>query len=289
MAKPVPVLNLHHFQTTATLHPHLYVQYLKEHLTQYAFVKAPHRHDFYCLFLFTQGSGSHVIDFKEYEVHPGSVFFMSPAQVHTWQLAENTDGYVVFFNAQFYLLDLPHKSLAGFPFFHYTATPHLPLENSTFLTINNLFRHMHEEYRGHERRKEEILNSYLNILLIKLANAYSQTHTPAFSSHLLQQIRQLETLIEEHYLEHKSVEEYADRMNLSVKQLYSICQTALNKSLGTLLHERMLLEARRLLVHTDLSISQIAAQLNYSDNSYFNRFFKKSAGLTPEQFRQQYR
>jgi AraC-like DNA-binding protein len=288
MSKPVPVLHLEQFQEPATLHPHFYVQLLQEHLAQYQFVKAPHRHDFYCLFLFTRGTGRHVIDFTAFEVTPGSVFFMSPAQVHTWQLSEDAEGYVVFFNAGFYLLNHAHRSLSEFPFFAYAATPHLPPAAGRE-EITPLFVHLYEEYRGHAWRKEEVLGSYLNILLLKLADAYRRANAPFGSSHLLEQLRQLEGLIEKHYLEHKPVEDYAEWMHLSVKQLYTVCRTALRKSLGTLLQERLLLEAKRLLVHTDLTVAQVAARLNYADGSYFNRFFKKAAGLTPEQFRQQYR
>jgi AraC-like DNA-binding protein len=74
-------------------------------------------------------------------------------------------------------------------------------------------------------------------------------------------------------------------MQLSPKQLYAICQAVLQKSITDIIQDRLMLEAKRLLVHTDFTISQIAAQLNYTDNSYFNRFFKKIAGLTPKQFR----
>ena len=288
MPKPVPVLHLEQFQEPATLHPHVYVQLLQEHLAQYQFVKVPHRHDFYCLFLFTRGTGRHVIDFTAFEVTPGSVFFMSPAQVHTWQLSEDAEGYVVFFNAGFYLLNHAHRSLSEFPFFAYAATPHLPPAAGRE-EIAPLFVRLYEEYRGHAWRKEEVLGSYLNILLIKLADAYRRANAPFGSSHLLEQLRQLEGLIEKHYLEHRPVEDYAEWMHLSVKQLYTVCRTALRKSLGTLLQERLLLEAKRLLVHTDLTVAQVAARLNYADGSYFNRFFKKAAGLTPEQFRQQYR
>jgi AraC-like DNA-binding protein len=101
-------------------------------------------------------------------------------------------------------------------------------------------------------------------------------------------IRRLEALIEQHYASHLPVSEYADRMQLSAKQLYAICQAVLQKSIINIIQERLMLEAKRLLVHTNLTISQIAAKLNYMDNSYFNRFFKKIAGITPEQFRRKF-
>jgi AraC-like DNA-binding protein len=90
-------------------------------------------------------------------------------------------------------------------------------------------------------------------------------------------------------VEHKTVREYAYMMALSEKQLYTVCQLALGKPLQKIIQERLLLEAKRLLVHTELSVAQVADQLNFLDHSYFNRFFRKEAGITPEQFRRDYR
>ncbi|MDO1447161.1 AraC family transcriptional regulator [Rhodocytophaga aerolata] len=288
MAKKVPVLQINNFQQVAAILPNVYVQRMEEHLAQYQFIKTPHRHDFYCIFLFTQGTGTHIIDFKTYEVTPGSVFFMSPAQMHTFQLSADTDGYVVFFTPELYLLENTRHTLAHFPFFHYTASPCMVLNGNIRTAVTEIVIRIYQEYRGNEPHKQAIISSYLNILLIKLSNQYSQVNHPSLSSHLLHQIRQLESLIEKHYLAHKPAGEYAELMNISQKQLNTICQTALSKPLSTILQERIILEAKRLLVHTHLTIAQISAQLNFTDNSYFTRFFKKNAGLTPEQFRQQF-
>lgn len=288
MAKNVPVLQINSFRQASAVHPTVYVQRLEEHLSQYQFIKAPHRHDFYCIFLFTQGNGSHIIDFMAYEVTPGSVFFMSPAQVHTWDLSADTNGYVVFFTPKLYLLENTRHTLAHFPFFHYTAAPFIFLKGNMQTSITDIIIKIYQEYTGNEYNKQAIISSYLNILLLKLSNSYNQVNQPFLSSHLLHQIRQLETLIEQHYLEHKPASEYAQLMNISQKQLNTICQTALSKPLGTILQERIILEAKRLLVHTSLTVAQIAAQFNFADNSYFTRLFKKNAGFTPEQFRQHF-
>ncbi len=288
VAKKVPVLQINNFQQVAAVLPNVYVQRIEEHLAQYQFIKTPHRHDFYCVFLFMQGTGTHIIDFKGYEVVPGSVFFMSPAQMHTFNLSADTDGYVVFFTPALYILENTRQTLADFPFFHYTATPYMILDGSSQRAIADIVIRIYQEYKGDEPHKQAVLSSYLNILLLKLTNQYSQINHPPLSSHLLHQIRQLESLIEKHYLAHKPAGEYAELMNISQKQLNTICQTALSKPLSTILQERIILEAKRLLVHTHLTIAQIAAQLNFTDNSYFTRLFKKNTRLTPEQFRHQF-
>jgi AraC-like DNA-binding protein len=213
---------------------------------------------------------------------------MSPAQVHTWQLSSSTNGYVVFFTPELYILEHTRHTLAHFPFFHYTAVPFVLLTGASQESITNIIISIFREYKSPEANRQAIISSYLNILLLKLSNVYNKANNQSLSTHLLHQIRQLETLIEQNYLEHKSATHYAQLMNISQKQLNTICQRALSKPLGTILQERIILEAKRLLVHTPLSVAQVAAQLNFADNSYFNRLFKKSAGLTPEQFRQHF-
>lgn len=288
--KALPVLHIDDFEQPTKHHADVYVQVFREHVAQYQFIKTPHRHDFYLLALFTKGQGTHTIDFVDYPIQPGSVFFMSPAQVHTWTYSDDTDGYLIFFNPAFYLVDFPGRKLVDFPLFHSLGTPpieHLPASDAS--GIEELFVRVFEEAHGNGYRREDIIRSYLNILLVKLSGFRLASHPSTLSSHAQSQIRQLELLVENHFVEHKTVRDYADMMALSEKQLYTICHTALGKPLQKIIQERLVLEAKRLLVHTDLSVAQVADRLNFLDHSYFNRFFRKEAGITPEQFRRDFR
>jgi AraC family transcriptional regulator, transcriptional activator of pobA len=287
--KSLPVLHIGNFNHSPAHHPDFYIETLEEHMAKYQFVQAPHRHDFYFMVLFTKGSGIHIIDFVSYEIRPGSLFFMSPAQVHSWRLSPADSGFVIFFNPAFYLLAYARKTLTEFPYFQpFTASPCLYLVPENLPEITALFEKIYDEFRGQEFQKENIIRSYLNILLIKSAGVYYAIQSGEPTSLQTSQIRKLEALIEQHYAQHLPVTGYAEMMQLSSKQLYAICQSVLQKSITDIIQDRLMLEAKRLLVHTELTISQIAARLNYTDNSYFNRFFKKMAGMTPEQFRKQF-
>ncbi len=288
--KILPVLHLDDFDQTAKHSPDVYVQLFREHVAQYQFVQTPHRHDFYLLVIFTRGQGTHTVDFVDYPIQPGSVFFMSPAQVHSWTYSDDTDGYLFFFNAAFYLVDFPARKLFDLPLFHALSTPPvIRLTATTSAGIEELFVRLHQAALGSDYRREDIIRSYLNILLVKLSGLCLASHSTGLSPHAQSQIRQLELLVEKHYLEHKTVRDYADLMALSEKQLYTVCQTALGKPLQKIIQGRLLLEAKRLLVHTELSVAQVADRLNFLDHSYFNRFFRKEAGATPEQFRRRFR
>jgi AraC family transcriptional activator of pobA len=99
------------------------------------------------------------------------------------------------------------------------------------------------------------------------------------------QFARFELLVEKHFKEHKTVSQYADMMNLSVKQLNSLCKKVMDRTPGDILLERIVLEAKRLLIHSDYPVFTISETLNYYDNSYFIRLFKKATNMTPEQFR----
>jgi AraC family transcriptional regulator, transcriptional activator of pobA len=258
----------------------------REHTAQYKFIQTPHRHDFYLLIIFTSGQGTHTIDFVDYPIQPGSVFFMSPAQVHTWTYSEDTDGYLLFFNPDFYLVDFSARTLFDLPLFHSLATPPVEYLSAPEASgVEELFVRVYQELMGSSYRREDIIRSYLNIILIRLSGFRLASQPPQLSAHAQSQIRQLELLVETHYLEHRTVRDYAGLMALSEKQLYTVCQTALGKPLQKIIQDRLLLEAKRLLIHTELSVAQVADRLNFVDHSYFNRFFRKATGLTPEQFR----
>jgi AraC family transcriptional regulator, transcriptional activator of pobA len=92
-------------------------------------------------------------------------------------------------------------------------------------------------------------------------------------------------LIDKHYTSIRLPKEYADLLYITPNHLNTLCHEMLGKSAGDIIRDRVILEAKRLLTSADLRISQISDQLNFKDNSYFNRFFKKYTGLTPDDFR----
>ncbi len=282
--KKIPVYNLKNFNLPSYTQPDFYIKTLQEHQKEHPFLTKPHSHDFYLLMIFTKGTGIHTIDTENYNIQPGSVFFMSPSEIHSWKLSADTDGFILFFNPSFYLMDLKANNLLDLPFYRpENKIRQGVLYKNELSSILPIIKTIHLESINKSTNQNNILRSYLDILLFKFDGYFNALNKRTFSQSSL--IPKLESLIEQNFKEHLPIAYYADHLNISLPQLNATTNQLLNKSVNDLIHERIVLETKRFLVYSDLTISQISNKLNYKDNSYFSRFFKKMTGQTPEQFR----
>jgi AraC family transcriptional regulator, transcriptional activator of pobA len=101
-------------------------------------------------------------------------------------------------------------------------------------------------------------------------------------------LRNFKKLVDEQFTLHMLPRDYARQLNVTPNYLNSLTNTQMGKSAGEVIRDRIILEAKRLLVNADLTIAEIASRLYFEDNSYFTKFFKKHVQLTPEQFRIEY-
>ncbi|UTW62836.1 helix-turn-helix domain-containing protein [bacterium SCSIO 12741] len=246
-----------------------------------------HRHDYYHIMYIKNGIGAHTIDFKQYEIKPQSLFFVSPSQVHSLTVSTDVDGYVVTFTPEFYALDSTLQRLLDYPFFHSMNNEPVVYLSHDFAPLQQLVNDMLTEYNAAQKGANTVLRALLEVFLVRIARVYSSKEREDQPSHLSFQLRKLESLIDIHFKEIKKLNDYAELMHISPKHLNTLCKTGLNKTVTNLIHERTLLEAKRLLLFTDNSVTEIAFDLGFSDKSYFMRFFKKQVGITAESYRMQ--
>lgn len=249
-------------------------------------IKLPHRHDFYYVLFVKQGHGSHMIDFKQYDVKPCSIFFISPGQVHALELSEEVEGYAIFFKPSFYLMDGNPKKILDFPFFHSMSNEPTLFMDCIVPIISQNLEEIYNEFHTFDIGRNNVIRALIDVLLVRLSRKYPRPQLNDFPVRLTYQIRELEALVDHHFKEYRTLDDYADKMNISPKHLNNICKKALDKTVINLIHERTIIEAKRLLLFTDFTVSQIAYELGYYDKSYFMRFFKKNTNLTPETYRQ---
>lgn len=250
----------------------------------------PHRHNYYMVLLATEGTGSQLIDFKSYPIEAGMVFLLYPGMIHAWEKDKDLKGYLLFFTPDFFTLRFNDNNLSQFPFFNSSySLPYVKFPLAELTEIDCLFEHMLEEYKKNKENMVSALRSYLNILLIQCARIY-QCRTSIDSEEQQQAkltIRSFENLIDTHYTQKKLVKEYAQMLHLTPNYLNILCKENFDKSAGEMIRDRVMLEAKRMLTHEDLTVAEIGYELNFKDNAYFCRFFKKYEGLSPDKFRKQ--
>jgi AraC-like DNA-binding protein len=289
--RAIPILNIQQFEEEQPLHD-FYSNDLKSHLQKNRnLVYKPHKHNFYLCILFTEGRGVHEIDFNAYNVEPGSVFFLKPGQTHSWKFDSQPNGYLFFHTQDFYELSFSNRLLHQFPFFSsQESAPTLTLTASQICELNNKFKELNTEYYQKRLYQRIKITSVINTIYIDLARCYIDSKPKNVTSSLryIEILRALETQIEHSYLLEKSANFYAGKLNISSKHLNRVVKTTVNKTTTELITDRVLLEAKRLIVHSDNTLSAIAGILGYEDYAYFSKIFKEKTKITPLAFKKKY-
>lgn len=289
--KPVHVLNINQFSHgdredfhTNTLENHLQ--------TRHKDIAEPHSHNFYLAILFTKGTGRHEIDFTDYEVKPGALFFLNPGQTHHWTLSPDTEGYIFFHTRDYFEQFYTGIRLTDFPFFFSMHNrPCVYLEGLEANQIDYYFNNiLKEETIGKSLKKSAIL-SYTSLIYITAARIFSETVIQEGThndSGYYTKFRQFETLVEEHYIREKLPAFYAEKLHITPRHLNRITQTVTGKTATDAILDRVLLEAKKELVLRRGNFKSIAGVLGYVDYAYFSRVFKNKTGETPSDFAKRY-
>jgi AraC family transcriptional regulator, transcriptional activator of pobA len=247
----------------------------------------PHRHSFYHVVLFTEGAGSHSIDFENFEVRPWQIYFMVPGQVHSWSFEGSVDGYVVNFSSNYFQsFLLVAEYLKKFSFFNGVVKDSvLDIPDDCRDSIQKLF----EELLRVGTENKKFSDDYIKVMLLKVfimvSDLVAEKTEQYVSSYNYTLLKNFQQLIERNYSTLRLPKEYSELLYITPNHLNALCNDLLGMPAGEVIRNRVILEAKRLLVNLDLSINEISYQLNFNDNSYFTKFFKKYVGLTPEDFR----
>lgn len=252
-------------------------------------VEYPHRHDFFEVLFLTKGSGFHVIDGNKYKIKPPCVFFMSPGQAHKIEFSNDIEGYIFIFTAEFYLINQNNQNrLIEFPFFFTIRQDNPPLllaEKEDVLFLKSLFEKGISEIKNDVPYPINLLRSVLDLILTSCSILYKTDENTLNKGkgHIV--VKRFFQLVEENYLNNLSVTEYADKLAITANHLTQTVNQLTGKTSSQIIKSKQILEIKRLLVHTNLSVTEIATRLNFLDQSYFAKFFKREAGVSPLQYR----
>ena len=286
-SKHIPVYSLKSFSS-----PDSYNQQFKVEVfdaNRHFSVKYPHRHDFFEVLYLSKGSGFHVIDGNKYEIKPPGVFFMSPGQAHKIEFSSDIEGYIFIFTAEFYLINQNNQNrLIEFPFFFTIRQDNPPLtliDKKDILFLESLFEKGISETKKDTPYSIDLLRSVLDLILTSCSILYKTNENTLNKGKGHVVVKRFFQLVEENYLNNLSITEYANKLAITANHLTQTVNQLTGKTSSQIIRAKQILEIKRLLVHTNLSITEIATRLNFADQSYFAKFFKRETGVSPLQYR----
>lgn len=246
----------------------------------------PHRHDFYVIIWVKEGEGKHTIDFETYDLKQDSLFFLSPGQIHQVETYNRPKGWAMSFSKDFLLMnDISLNFMNNINIFRqYSETP--PLQASAALaaklefTISEMLVFFDSDNNPY---KQEALGALLCLFLI-YCNSECDFPEPLQSttSCLLVDFR---NKVEDEFKQNHKVNEYAEELHVTPKYLNEVVKGSLGYTAKEYITDRIIIEAKRLLLHSNLSAKEIAFELGFKEALHFSPFFKKATDQTPLEFR----
>ncbi len=239
--------------------------------------------------LLFKGKGTITVDFIDYNFDGKTVVFTSPYQHLSIKATKEFNIKKIDFHGDFYCIEYHKKEVAcnGLLFNNIYSHPLISLNQETFDELSNLVNKLTYEIDNKSPYSDPILKAYLQLILaigskiksyeLEYTSAIPQTHPT---------IEKFKNLLEESFINQRSTAFYANELALSSSVFTKRCKLVYGKTPSQLIQERVILEAKKLIHLTHKSFKEIAFLLNFEDEHYFSRYFKKNTGITPTLFRE---
>jgi AraC-like DNA-binding protein len=247
-----------------------------------------HRIDFHVVMLFSGGPVRHMIDFAEYEVTAGDVLWIRPGQVHRFSRFDEYHGTVLTMQPGF----LPRATVEATGLYRYDLPPLLHPDEPRLAALRSSLAQLQREYEDTETLPlslhTSVLRHSLTAFLLRLAHLAASSAEAA-----RQQADTTFTLfrdaVEKGFATNHSVSAYADALGYSRRTLVRAVRAATGETPKGFIDKRVVLEAKRLLAHTELPIGRVGAAVGFPDAANFSKFFHQHTDLTPAGFRAELR
>jgi AraC-like DNA-binding protein len=250
----------------------------------------PHRHNYFTVIWPVKASGKHIIDFKEYPILPDHIFFVSPGQVHQVITDPHPTGYVILFSSEFLEKNsIRNDFISDLKIFKKSdETPPLPVTEKMAATLKLFAEQMLHAFHSKNDMFLESIGAYLKLFLIECNG-----HCSLFPGSNLQSIevsktlvRNFKELVEKRFTKVHQVKYYAETLNISPNYLNEVIKSALDIPAKDFIQNRLVLEAKRMVVFTQKSGKEIGFELGFDDPSHFSKFFKSNTGQSLQEFKE---
>ena len=249
----------------------------------------PYRTNFNQLFYFHKAKGIHTVDFEDITLADNSLLFAPKDTVHRFDDKAEVSGVLLLFTDNFFCSNSQDSILLRNCVLHSNITQstliHIPEQNTVF---DNVFGQIYREFDNEKDSVQaDILRNYIRLLLLHFIR--EQISLPIFRNQSdnqdLELVRAFEYMLEQHYNSSPQVAYYCQSLNVTEKRLQTATRNILDQSPKEIIKDRIVLEAKRLLVYSSDSVKEISFRLGFDEPTNFTKFFKKSTGKSPMDFR----
>ena len=244
---------------------------------------------FFAMFMVESGSGKLIIDSDIHDLKRGRVFFISYNQVFRLSEAEDLKGEAVLFTQSFYnLIFTGNRKIKND-----TAFSHLPsfvdFAKIDLVNFRAGINDIKKEFTQSQVLSKEIICLLLKASMLKYIRKSDNANFVDFKTNRKSNyIEQFKNLVELHFKELKRTSDYSEKLTISANYLNALIKEKLDISAENVIQNRVILEAERLLLNTDLSVTEISYELGFSDKSHFGKYFKKITQESPNNFRKKF-
>lgn len=250
------------------------------------------RNNYFSLIWVKEGAGVLKADFSEYHFESNSLFAFSPYQPYMFAESTNIKGIAIYFHPEFFCIYKHDREVScnGVLYNNIYNPPFVSVDDKSANTFQLLCEQIKTEMQNTELAQYELLVSYLKIFLITASRLKVQQHQEVFNEKQTDKepfiLQKLKDAIEAHFKTKHAPSDYAEMLYITPKALAKITKSHFNKTLSSIINERIIIEAKRELYLTNKTVKQIAYELGYDDEYYFSRFFKVNAEVSPQIYRE---
>jgi len=268
------------------------IKKLRKEIDRVALNEKPHKHQWQEIIFVKSGIGRHSIDDKVFQLKPNTFYLIGKGQVHDFMQGRDMDGYLLRFVDNF----LPptglntqnslNSTLLGSIIMTNELQVPYPQCNHYETILHNLFYEF--QMNNLTYAKNEIIQYLLLALLSKLERRVRQLSKELITRHPDKQTKNYHSfilLIEENFKKQHQISFYSKSLGIDARKLTSITKSFIDKTPKQILNERLMVEAKRMLLYTSNSSKEISYHLGYDDPAYFSRFFKINTGHSPQKFK----
>ncbi|NVK51920.1 MAG: helix-turn-helix domain-containing protein [Flavobacteriaceae bacterium] len=253
-------------------------------------VNKPEQIDTYTIFWIKEGTGAYYIDFEQFSFNGNVLFFLSPGKVFSVHSEKIKKAYRFNFVKDFYCIQTHDKEVAcnGVLFNNVYETPFIAPCKKDTQKLNFILENLIEEFSQNETAQYDMLQTYLKQFIIQAVRIQKENHQLKETVET-KLFKDFSVLVEMNYKTLHAVTEYASRLGVSPKSLAKNFQKVGTSSPSDFIKNRIVLEAKRLLIYSTNSVKEIAFELGFNDPAYFTRFFTKATSKSPLQFKKEYK